>query len=135
MALIVPDWLPQFGKPEETKKGMEDFGLESFFNKLRTDRPHFALLATHVQNEKIRTYQQAQADKLKGMVPGWVDITLVSGAPTFMSEMKVIGGKWQKGQLDHMKAAQEMGAFVSLSWGAKGAWEAFLYWEKTFLLK
>lgn len=128
MALIIPEWVHVFGDPADTKKGTEDFCLESFFNKLRKERPFFAKITTHVQNERKRTYAQVQADKLKGMVPGWPDAT-TAGSPTLLQECKVVGGVWQPNQLEVMRNAYDAGSFVTLAWGSRGLWEGFLYWE------
>lgn len=133
MALIIPTWLPAFGDPKQTQKGKEDDGLESFFNHLRKHRPQYSNAATHVQNERKRTYAQAQADKLKGMVTGWPDITLI-GVPPFICEMKVQGGVWQANQLTVLEAHYQRGAFVCLGWGSRGAWDALLYWEQNILV-
>lgn len=129
----LPDWLPCYGDikyrgqcPSESAEQI------TFFNRLRSVYPtSYGLLAVHPRNEGKRTHAQVWRHKAEGMAPGASDI-IIPGAPAFVCEMKRQNhtlSKWEPGQLEYLKAAEQHGAFVCVALGWEGAWQAFLDWD------
>ena len=61
------------------------------------------------------------------MVTGAVDI-IIPGRPAFVCELKRrdhTKSVWQKGQLNYLRIAQELGSFACVALGADAAEEAF----------
>lgn len=132
----IPTWLPTYG--DTTFRGecpTESAEQVTFFNRLRAQYPEsFGRIATHIKNEGKRSQNQAQRDRMQGMTKGASDI-IIPGNPTFICELKRkdhTKSKWQSGQQEYLKSAQDLGAFVCLALGVEGAWEAFEYYLQKY---
>lgn len=115
----------------------ESFEQVSFFNWIRTAYPDsYGLLALHPRNEAKRKGSQFAAlskEKLEGMAVGAADI-IIPARISFVCEMKrqdPTQSKFEKGQPEYLKAAQDAGAFVCVALGANAAREAFNAWLET----
>jgi hypothetical protein len=70
---------------------------------------------------------QVAREKAEGMTKGASDVIIVAN-PAFVCEIKRrdhTKSAWQDGQIEFLKAAQELGAFVCIALGADAATEAF----------
>jgi len=102
----------------------------TFFNELRKKYPHVAKCAAHMRNEGKRTIHQASKEKAEGMNAGFADI-VIAGCPTLLIELKrrdhtlsTIGNE----QLEHLLAAQSIGAKVCVALGWEAAMRAVEEW-------
>lgn len=132
MSLKVPPGVLVFGDPKEAVGGTEIYHQQSYFNKLRREKPLLGKIAVHIRNEQKRVKGQLSRvveDKLSGMVSGASDI-LIPGPQTLVMETKVKGGRWRPGQEEYLKSCAEAGAMACLCWGAMGLWLATEYWQK-----
>lgn len=126
-----PDWLPVYGDldfrgdcPPESAEQI------TLFNAIRKTK--WGVIALHPRNEGKRTHAQTQRYKAEGMTKGASDI-VIPGYPAFVCELKRKNrtkSRWQDGQLDYLKAAQEAGAFVCVAFGWEAALEALKEWEE-----
>ena len=128
-----PDWLNVYGDVKfRGKCPNESVELVTFFGKLRSEYSEdFGIIATHIRNEGVRTYQQANWQKAEGMTKGAPDI-IIPGEVTFVCEMKRqdhTKSKFQDGQLTYLEIAHNKGAFVCVALGYEAAWEAFQDWK------
>lgn len=121
-------WLPVYG--DQTYRGdcpTETAEQVTLFARIRKRWPDtIGRVAVHVRNEGKRTPGQVWHQKAEGMTTGAPDV-IVPGAPALIVEMKRrdhMKSKWQPGQVEYLKAAHEMGAFVCVALGADAAIEA-----------
>ena len=128
-----PDWLDIYGDISfRGKCPTESAEQITFFNWVR--KTEYGAIAVHIRNEGKRNHWQAAKQRAEGLCKGASDI-IIPGSPSFVCELKRRDHtkcKWQEGQLDFLKKAQENGSFVCLALGYEGAKEAFNIWEKRF---
>lgn len=101
----------------------------TFFNAIR--KTPYGAIALHIRNEGKRNKWQASRHQAEGMLSGASDI-IIPASPAFVCEMKRrdhTKSRWQKGQLEFLKAAKKHGAFVCVALGFDAAWEAFNDWK------
>lgn len=121
-----PEWLTVVGdrdfkgdcKPERVEQ-------VEFFARLRAEFPSLAAVAIHPRNEGKRTMHQASLEKQEGMNPGASDIIIPCAFPIII-EMKRKDhrqSRWQKGQLEYLEAAKDLGCMVAVALGAEAAIE------------
>lgn len=126
-----PNFIKVFGDvdfrgdcPKESAEQM------TFFNWVR--KTPYGAIAIHIRNEGKRNYMETARQKVEGMCVGASDI-IIPGGVTFVCELKRqdhTKSKWQKGQLEFLKAAHDNGAFVCVALGHKAAQQAFKEWRK-----
>lgn len=121
-------WLPVYG--DQTYRGdcpTETAEQVTLFARMRKRWPDtIGRVAVHPRNEGKRTPGQVWHQKAEGMTTGAPDV-IVPGAPALIVEMKRrdhMKSKWQPGQVEYLKAAHDMGAFVCVALGADAAIEA-----------
>lgn len=110
----------------------EEIEQITFFNQLKKIYPDIAELATHVQNEGVKSKQKAARDARSGLNQGMADIIII-GVPPCLIEMKRqdhTKSKWQKNQKKKLLLAQDLGAFACVALGYKAALEAVEDWIK-----
>ena len=109
----------------------ESLEAVTFFAKLRREhKESYALIATHIRNEGLRTFYQAAKQKSEGMTKGAPDI-IIPASPAFVCELKRqdhTKSTWQIGQVEYLLEAQKQGAFVCVALGYVGAYKAFNCW-------
>src|SRR5699024_8936847 len=90
-------------------------------------------IAVHPRNEGKRTYHQARMQRLEGALNVGASDVIIPAAPAFVCEIKRrdhTKSRWQEGQQEYLKAAQDAGAFVCVALGADAAIEALqVYFE------
>lgn len=123
-----PEWLKVYG--DQTYRGecpTETAEQVTLFARMRKRWPDtIGRLAVHVRNEGKRTPGQTWHQKAEGMTDGASDV-IIPGCPAFVLELKRrdhTASTWQKGQVEYLKAAHGMGAFVCVALGADAAIEA-----------
>lgn len=106
----------------------------TFFARLRKQYPTtWGALALHPRNEGLKTGGQFSAvmrHNAEGMTPGAADI-IIPARVSFVCEMKRRDPticKWQDGQREYLRTAQEAGAFACVALGVDAAWEALETW-------
>lgn len=106
----------------------------SVINRIRGEYPEtWGLLAFHPRNEQLLERGQFSSvikHKAEGMTAGFADL-VVAGSPTFLCEIKRLDhtlSTWQPGQLKHLTAAANAGAFACVALGAVAAYSAFQEW-------
>ena len=124
--------IPVFGNKEfRGECPSESLEAVTFFAKLRREhKESYALIATHIRNEGLRTFYQATKQKSEGMTKGAPDI-IIPASPAFVCELKRqdhTKSTWQDGQQEYLLEAQKQGAFVCVALGYVGAYEAFNCW-------
>jgi len=127
-----PSWLKVYGdscfRGECPPESAEQI---TFFNKLRKEYPEtLGRIAIHPRNEGKRTHQQTARHKAEGMTEGASDI-VIPGCPAFVCEMKRkdhTKSRFEPGQVEYLKAAQDSGAFVCVALGWEAAWQAMVEW-------
>lgn len=125
-----PTWLRVIGNtdfrgdcPSETAE------LVTFFNQIR--KTDLGCIALHIRNEGKRSHNQTMRQKVEGLIPGAPDI-IIPGNPTFVCELKRqdhTKSRWQKGQVEYLKAAQNNGAFVCVALGYRNLLTAVNIWN------
>ena len=127
-----PEWLTVYG--DQSFRGQcptEAAEQVTFFARLRRHYPDtWGRLAIHPRNEGKRHWRQTAQQKAEGMTPGASDI-VIPGSPSFVCEVKRRDNtkcRWEEGQAEYLKAAQDAGAFVCVALGCDAAWEAFNDW-------
>lgn len=130
-----PEFLRVFG--DTTYRGdcpLEGAEQATFFAQLRKAHPDtYGVLALHPKNEGKRKgaqFQQLARDKALGLSPGAAD-TVIPGSPAFVCEIKRLDHtkcKWQKGQQEYLKAAQDTGSFACVALGWQAAMQALNEW-------
>ena len=121
-------WLPVYG--DQSYRGdcpTESNEQVTLFARMRKRWPDtIGRVAIHPRNEGKRTPGQVWHQKAEGMTDGASDV-IIPGCPAFVLELKRrdhTASTWQKGQVEYLKAAHEMGAFVCVALGADAAIEA-----------
>lgn len=121
-------WLPVYG--DQTYRGdcpTETAEQVTLFARMRKRWPDtIGRVAIHPRNEGKRTPGQVWHQKAEGMTDGASDV-IIPGCPAFVLELKRrdhTASTWQKGQVEYLKAAHDMGAFVCVALGADAAIEA-----------
>lgn len=132
--MIFPEGIKVFGdkKHRDKKCPKEVMEQVTFFNQLRKHYPDsYGAVAVHVRNEGKKTVNQVAKEKAEGMVTGATDI-MIPGSPAFVCELKRrdhTQSTVHQEQVDYMRAAQSLGAFVCIALGWNAAWEAFEQWR------
>lgn len=132
----LPSDIPVYGDPafrgDCPKEAVEQI---TFFGELRRRHPDtLGILAIHPKNEEKRSgakFGQLARDKAMGLSPGASDI-IIPGSPSFVCELKRADHtkcKWQDGQLEYLRAAQEEGAFACVALGWEAAIQAVEDWK------
>jgi len=123
-----PKWLTVFG--DKSYRGdcpREAAEQVTFIQWLRRTYPDtLGAIAVHVRNEGKRTHGQAWHQKAEGMTAGAPDV-IIPTSPPILIELKRrdhTKSRWQEGQQEYLKAAQDAGAFVCVALGADAAIEA-----------
>lgn len=123
-----PEWLKVYG--DQTYRGdcpTESNEQVTLFARMRKRWPDtIGRVAIHPRNEGKRTPGQVWHQKAEGMTDGASDV-IIPGCPAFVLELKRrdhTASTWQKGQVEYLKAAHDMGAFVCVALGADAAIEA-----------
>lgn len=104
----------------------------TFFNELKRLYPDIAELATHINNEGVKSKQKAMRDARNGLNQGFADIIII-GLPVCLIEMKRkdhTKSRWQPNQKEKLLLAQEIGAFSCVALGYVAALEAVEDWIK-----
>ena len=121
-------WLPVYG--DQTYRGdcpTETAEQVTLFARMRKRWPDtIGRVAIHPRNEGKRIPGQVWHQKAEGMTDGASDV-IIPGCPAFVLELKRrdhTASTWQKGQVEYLKAAHDMGAFVCVALGADAAIEA-----------
>ena len=121
-------WLPVYG--DQSYRGdcpTESNEQVTLFARIRKRWPDtIGRVAIHPRNEGKRTPGQVWHQKAEGMTDGASDV-IIPGCPSFVLELKRrdhTASTWQKGQVEYLKAAHDMGAFVCVALGADAAIEA-----------
>ena len=121
-------WLPVYG--DQSYRGdcpTESNEQVTLFARMRKRWPDtIGRVAIHPRNEGKRTPGQVWHQKAEGMTDGASDV-IIPGCPALVLELKRrdhTASTWQKGQVEYLKAAHEMGAFVCVALGADAAIEA-----------
>lgn len=121
-------WLPVYG--DQSYRGdcpTESNEQVTLFARMRKRWPDtIGRVAIHPRNEGKRTPGQVWHQKAEGMTDGASDV-IIPGCPAFVLELKRrdhTTSTWQKGQVEYLKAAHDMGAFVCVALGADAAIEA-----------
>lgn len=100
----------------------------TFFGRIRRKYPDtWGKLALHPRNEGKRTHFQVSHQKAEGMTEGAPDI-VIPGSPAFVCELKRrdhTKSKFQPGQEEYLRAAQQLGSFACVALGVDAAEEAF----------
>ena len=106
----------------------------TFFARLRREYPDtWGALALHPRNEQLLMGGQFRGvikHKAEGMTKGAADI-IIPARVSFVCEMKRADhtqSKWQDGQVEYLKAAQNAGAFACVALGHVAAWQALMDW-------
>lgn len=110
----------------------EELEQITFFNQLKKLHPDIAELATHVQNEGVKSYGKAAKDARCGLNQGMADIIII-GHPACLIEMKRqdhTKSTWQPNQLEKLLLAQDLGVFTCVALGYEAALEAVKDWIK-----
>lgn len=123
-----PEWLKVYG--DQSYRGdcpTESNEQVTLFARIRKRWPDtIGRVAIHPRNEGKRTPGQVWHQKAEGMTDGASDV-IIPGCPAFVLELKRrdhTASTWQKGQVEYLKAAHDMGAFVCVALGADAAIEA-----------
>jgi hypothetical protein len=126
--MIFPKFLKVYG--DQSYRGdcpTESNEQVTLFARMRKRWPDtIGRVAIHPRNEGKRTPGQVWHQKAEGMTDGASDV-IIPGCPAFVLELKRrdhTASTWQKGQVEYLKAAHEMGAFVCVALGADAAIEA-----------
>lgn len=121
-------WLPVYG--DQSYRGdcpTESNEQVTLFARMRKRWPDtIGRVAIHPRNEGKRTPGQVWHQKAEGMTDGASDV-IIPGCPALVLELKRrdhTSSTWQKGQIEYLKAAHDMGAFVCVALGADAAIEA-----------
>lgn len=121
-------WLPVYG--DQSYRGdcpTESNEQVTLFARMRKRWPDtIGRVAIHPRNEGKRTPGQVWHQKAEGMTDGASDV-IIPGCPALVLELKRrdhTASTWQKGQVEYLKAAYDMGAFVCVALGADAAIEA-----------
>ena len=121
-------WLPVYG--DQSYRGdcpTESNEQVTLFARIRKRWPDtIGRVAIHPRNEGKRTPGQVWYQKAEGMTDGASDV-IIPGCPALVIELKRrdhTTSTWQKGQVEYLKAAHDMGAFVCVALGADAAIEA-----------
>lgn len=129
-----PPEIPIYGGDYRGKCPLEKVEQSSFFNRVRQKYPEtWGRLAVHVRNEGLLQNGQFSAitkHRMEGMVAGAVDI-IIPGMPAMAMEMKRLDptkSDLSDDQVKYLLAAQAVGAYACIAYGAVAAWEAFSYW-------
>lgn len=103
----------------------------AFFTRLRAAYPTtWGLLALHPRNEQVLRggqFGRQIRQKLAGLTPGTADIIIPSRC-SFVCELKRqdhTKSRWQPGQQEFLRAAEDAGAFACIALGAAAGWDAF----------
>lgn len=130
-----PEWLKVYG--DQTYRGdcpTETAEQVTLFARMRKRWPDtIGRVAIHPRNEGKRTPGQVWHQKAEGMTDGASDV-IIPGCPALVLELKRrdhTASTWQKGQVEYLKAAHEMGAFVCVALGADAAIEAIECYLRT----
>ena len=128
-------WLKVYG--DQAYRGecpLEEAEQATFFSQVRKAYPEtYGRLALHPKNEGKRRgaqFAQLARDKALGMTKSAPDVVL-PGSPTLLIEIKRrdhTKSKWQEGQPEYLKAAQDAGCFVCVALGWEAAWQALQDW-------
>jgi len=110
----------------------------TFFNQLRSTYPDtLGKLALHPRNEQqLRAGQHRGMirQKAEGLTPGASDV-IIPAKVAFVCEIKRqdhTQSKWQPGQVEYLKAAQNAGAFACVALGWRGACDALQDWIEMY---
>ena len=114
-----------FGEIDSSNNATESAHMITFFNYLRREHPHLGEIAIHIRNEGKRTFQQAEMQKIEGMVKGASDI-IIPGMPSFVCEMKSTSAKAtiSNEQINYLLSSAKNGAFACVAIGSEGAKKA-----------
>lgn len=123
-----PSWIKVYGNRDFRGDCPQELAEQiTFFQWLRLQHPELHRIAIHPRNEGKRTYQQARRQRLEGALNVGASDVIIPAAPAFVCEIKRrdhTKSRWQKGQQEYLKAAQDAGAFVCVALGADAAIEA-----------
>ena len=130
--MIFPPNIPIYG--DTTYRGpcaKENAEQVTAINAIRKKWPNTAgALVIHPENEGKRSWAQAAWAKAGGLNPGASDI-IIPGNPAFVCEIKRrhhTKSKWEDGQQEYLKAAQDAGCFVCIALGWEAVVEAVDDW-------
>src|SRR5690625_7490840 len=114
--MIFPKWLDVFGCQDYRGQCPPELAEQiTFFQWLRLQHPGLHRIAVHPRNEGKRTYQQARRQRLEGALNVGASDVIIPAAPAFVCEIKRSDhtkSRWQEGQQEYLKAAQDAAAFV-----------------------
>src|SRR5699024_3719183 len=123
-----PNWISVFGNRDYRGDCPQELAEQiTFFQWLRLQHPGLHRIAVHPRNEGKRTYHQARMQRLEGALNVGASDVIIPAAPAFVCEIKRrdhTKSRWQEGQQEYLKAAQDAGAFVCVALGADAAIDA-----------
>jgi len=125
----IPPQIKVYGKQVKGKQPSEGSEQITFFAQLEKRYPVIFKVATHIKNEGRKTFQQAQKDKLMGLVKGASDI-VIPGCPSLLIEMKSkdVKSKASTEQIEYLLNAQALGSSVCIAYGWEAALQAVGEW-------
>lgn len=131
-----PDWLPVYGNPafrgdcpSESADQITAFGM------IKERWPELHRIAIHPKNEGKRSYGQVHYERQMGGINTGASDIIIPTCPPLIIEMKRSDhtkSRWQPGQLDYLKACQDLGSFVCVALGWRGVVESvehYLEWQ------
>ena len=111
------------GERLKGKQPSEDLEQITFFQQLAKLHPKLARVATHIENEGKRNYNQARKNKMMGAKKGAPDIVILCSPPILIElKSKSKTARASKDQLLFLETAESYGAKCALCYG----WEAAL---------
>lgn len=123
-----PSFLNVFGDRDYRGECPQELAEQiTFFQWLRLQHPELHRIAVHPRNEGKRSYQQARMQRLEGSLNTGASDVIIPAGRAFVCEIKRrdhTKSRWQKGQLEYLKAAHGQGAFVCVALGHEAAKEA-----------
>src|SRR5690625_1157827 len=123
-----PKWIRVYGNRDYRGDCHQELAEQiTFFKCLRLQQPELHRIAVHPRNEGKRTYHQARMQRLEGALNVGASDVIIPAGRAFVCEIKRrdhTKSRWQEGQQEYLKAAQDAGAFVCVALGADAAIEA-----------
>jgi hypothetical protein len=110
---------------------VENADQVTLFAFIRVQYPKtWGVLAFHPRNEGVRSIGQASWQKAEGMTNGVVDVIIPSAASLVMEIKRKdhTKSKWQPGQVEYLRAAQEAGSYACIALGYDAAIAAVRHW-------
>lgn len=130
-----PDWLPVYGDLSHRDPDclVEEVEHIDFIAFLKEYEPEIYEACLHPKNEGKRSGRQSQKEKMLGALNGGASDIVIPGGPAFVCELKRADhtrSSWQPKQKEYLLAAKNVGAFVCVALGCRGAIQALIAWKQ-----